>query len=98
MKSILCPLLIIFNICLIRLVVHGRFSGGAVPMVTVVQSAANWRNTLTHVDRTHSLTHLHQQSYNHNCAKRQLSYYRLWNGIFIFEGILPENYRNLDRP
>ena len=35
-------------------------------MVTMVQSAANWRNTHTPVDRTHSLTHLHQHSYNHN--------------------------------
>ena len=34
----------------------------AVPMVTMAQSAANWRNT--HTDRTHSLT-VHQHSYNH---------------------------------
>ena len=27
-------------------------------MVTMAQSAANWGNTHTHVDRTHSLTHL----------------------------------------
>ena len=27
-------------------------------MVTMVQSAANWRNTHTDVDRTHSLTHI----------------------------------------
>ena len=26
-------------------------------MVTMAQSAANWRNTHTHMDRTHSLTH-----------------------------------------
>ena len=46
---------------------------GAVPMVTMhgskrrelAQSAANWRNTHTRVDSTHSLTHLHQRSYNH---------------------------------
>ena len=36
----------------------------AVPMVTMAQSASNWRNTHTHVDCTHSLTHLHQHSYN----------------------------------
>ena len=30
---------------------------GAIPMVTMAQSAANWRNTHTHVDRTHSGTH-----------------------------------------
>ena len=34
-------------------------------MVTVAQSAANLRNTHTHMDRTHSLMHLHQPSYNH---------------------------------
>ena len=34
-------------------------------MVTMAQSAANWRNTHIHVDRTHSLTHLHKHSYNH---------------------------------
>ena len=31
----------------------------------MAQSAANWRNTHTHVDHMHSLTHLHQYSYNH---------------------------------
>ena len=46
----------------------------------MVQSAANWCNTHTHMDRTHSLTHLHQYSYDRPlCAKRQLSYYRIWN-------------------
>ena len=34
-------------------------------MVTMAQSAANWRNTDTQENRTHSLTHLHQHSYNH---------------------------------
>ena len=34
-------------------------------MVTMAQSAANWRNMHTHVDRKHSLTHLHQHSFNH---------------------------------
>ena len=34
------------------------------PMVTMAQSTANWHNMHTHVDRTHSLTHLHQHSYN----------------------------------
>ena len=27
-----------------------------VPMVTMAQSAVNWRHTHTHMDRTHSLT------------------------------------------
>ena len=34
-------------------------------MVSMAESAANWRKTYTHVDRTHSLTHLQQHSYNH---------------------------------
>ena len=36
-------------------------------MVTIcmAQRAANWRNTHTHLDRMHSRTHWHQQSYNH---------------------------------
>ena len=34
-------------------------------MVTMSQSAANWCHTHTHIDCTHSLTHLHQHSYNH---------------------------------
>ena len=48
-------------------------------MVTMVQSATNCRNTHTQVDRMHSLTHLHPR-----CVKRQLSYYRIWNQIFLF--------------
>ena len=43
--------------------------GAAIPMVSMAQSqsAANWRNTHTQVDRTRSLTvtHLHQHSYHH---------------------------------
>ena len=35
----------------------------------MAQSATNWRNTHTHVDLTHSLTLLHQHSYN-CCVKR----------------------------
>ena len=55
---------------------------GAVPMVTMTQSAANWRNTHTHVDRTHSLTHwltstqlephthtLHTHTYTHTWVR-----------------------------
>ena len=34
-------------------------------MVTMAQSAVNWRNTHTHMDRTHSFTHVHQHSYSH---------------------------------
>ena len=55
-------------------------------MVTIDQSAANWRNTQTQADRTHPLTHLHQHSYNHwLCAKLKLSYYRNWNQIYILK-------------
>ena len=32
---------------------------GAVPMITMAQSTSNWHNRHTHMDRTHSLTHLH---------------------------------------
>ena len=38
---------------------------GTIPTVTMAQNVVNWRNTHTQVDRTHSLTHLHQNSYNH---------------------------------
>ena len=34
-------------------------------MVTAARSSANWGNTHTHMDPTHSPTHLHQHSYNH---------------------------------
>ena len=36
-----------------------------IPMVTMAQSTVNWCNTYTHMDCKHSLTHLHQHSYNH---------------------------------
>ena len=63
-------------------------------MVTMAESAANWRNTHTHVDRTHSLTHLHHHSYNHIVRKRQLSYYIIWNRIlFLKVGLRPVIYK-----
>ena len=34
-------------------------------VVNMAQSAANWRNTHTQVDRMHSIIYLHQHSYNH---------------------------------
>ena len=49
-------------------------------MITMPQSAANWHNTHTYVDHTHSLTHLHQHSYN----QRQLSYYIIRNQILFW--------------
>ena len=54
-------------------------------MVTMAQSAANWRNTHTHVDRTHSLTHFTSTQLQPRGAKRQLSYYRILESIFIFK-------------
>ena len=47
-------------------------------MVTMAKSGANWRNTHTHMDHTHSLTQLHQQLQPRS-AKCQLSCYRIWN-------------------
>ena len=38
---------------------------GTISMVTMAQSAANWRNTHTHMDRMHSLTQLHEQLCSH---------------------------------
>ena len=54
-------------------------------MVTMAQSAANWRNTRTHVDRTHSLTHLHQHSYDHFLGSASSAIYRIWNRISILK-------------
>ena len=51
-------------------------------MVTMAQSTANWRNTHTHMGHTHSLTHLHQYSYNCG-AKHQLSYYFSVHAVFL---------------
>ena len=44
-------------------------------MITMTQSAANWRYTHTHLDRTYSRTHLHRHSYSHLVRiKRKLNY------------------------
>ena len=43
---------------MIIIVIMKNFIIGSVHMVPMAQSAANWRKTHTHVDRTHSLTHL----------------------------------------
>ena len=53
-------------------------------MVTMAHSAANWRNTHTQVDGMHSLAEWHQHSYNRVVRKSKLSYYIIWNQIFIF--------------
>ena len=57
-------------------------------MVTMAQSAANWRNMHTHVDHTHSLTHLHQHIYNH--VKRSASSAIMEFGIKVFTLKVPE--------
>ena len=42
-------------------------------MVTMAQSAANWRNTHTHMDRMYSLTHFTSAQLQPRGAKRHLS-------------------------
>ena len=54
-------------------------------MVTIAQSAAIWCNTHTHVDCTHSLTLLHQHSYNHIVRSAKLNYYIIWHQICILK-------------
>ena len=46
---------IIIVILLLLLIIMKNLIG-TVPMVTMAQSAVNWSNRHTHVDRTHSLT------------------------------------------
>ena len=54
-------------------------------MVTMAESAANWRNTHTHMDRTHSLTHLHQHSYNNVVRSASLAItFQYMLGLFVF--------------
>ena len=65
-------------------------------MVTMAQSATTWcRNTHTHVDRTHSLTHLHQHSYDH--VVRSVSSAITEVGIyFLFRMCLREGEKSAD--
>ena len=44
---------------------------------------ANWRNTHTHVDSTHSLTHFTSTQLQSRGAKRQLSYY-FFSACWVF--------------
>ena len=58
---------------------------GAIPMVTKAERAANWRNTHTHVDRTHSLTQWHQHSYNHVVRSASSAIiFQCTLGLFLF--------------
>ena len=54
-------------------------------MVTVAQSAANWRNTHTRVNRTNSLHTLASIQLQPRCAKRQRSYDIIWNQIVFLK-------------
>ena len=63
----------------------------AVSMVTIAQSAATWRNTHTHVGRTHSLTHLHQCSYNHAVQSASSAITEIGKSNFYFEGTFFHN-------
>ena len=59
---------------------------GAIPMITMSESAANWRNTHTHEDRTHSLTHFHQHRYNNHVVRSASSaiIFQCMLGLFVF--------------
>ena len=57
-------------------------------MVTMDQNAVNWRNTHTQVDRTHSLTHLHQRSYKHYVRSANSTITEF--GVYFFIVKVPE--------
>ena len=65
-------------------------------MVTMAQSAANWRNTHTHVDA--------RIQFQPRCAKRQLSYNSIRNQFLILKvpeggrGSKPEYPKNSRQP
>ena len=53
-------------------------------MVIMAQTAANWHNTHSHVDRTHSLTS-YQHSYNTVFRSASSANYILWNRVVILK-------------
>ena len=57
----------------------------AIPMVSMAQSAANWRKTNPQVNRMHSLTRLHQHSCNHfvRSASWAIAEVGIWNKKII---------------
>ena len=61
----------------------------SVPMVTMAQSAANWRNTYTHVDRTRAFpdTVTSTQLQPRSCAKQPAQLLQTLESNFYFEGI-----------
>ena len=62
---------------------------GAGSMVTMAQSAANSRNMHIEVERAHSLTHLHQHSYNH-AVRSTTSAATVFGTEFLFQRHLRE--------
>ena len=67
MKIIIIMMITIIMIIMMMMINNNNNNNNEELAVPMAQSAANCRNTHTHVDRTHSLrpTHLHQHSYNH---------------------------------
>ena len=58
---------------------------GAIAMVTMAKNAANWSNTHTDMDRTHSLKHLRQHSYNHVVRSASSAIiFQCMLGLFVF--------------
>ena len=60
---------------------------GAIPIVTVAQSAANWRKH-AHSCGSHARIHSHtyiNPVYNHVVRSASSCYYRIWNRIFILK-------------
>ena len=51
-------------------------------------------NTHTHVDRTHSLTHLHQHSYVHVLPPTHLSFngFKFFSGILVYDMVCPKPF------
>ena len=68
-------ILLLLLLLLLSLLSLLRTLTSAIPMVTMAQSAGNWRNTHTHIDSTHSLTHFSSTHLQLRGAKRQLSCY-----------------------
>ena len=64
---------------------HGNCTAPIVLKFFMAQSTTNWHNTHTHVDRMHSLTHVHQHSYNHFVWSASSAInYRTWNQILFW--------------
>ena len=62
-------------------------------MVPMAQSSANWLNTCTHMDRMHSLTHLHQNRYNHVVRSASSAIAKFGIKFCIYQCIMKFHYR-----